>query len=179
MKKNNLKKLAVLTATALVLTTGMVACGDKKQSDKSTTKEAADDTSSSEVFFTVNGVEVKQGAVWADVKDTLGDEAKPSDTIEPCDGGDYIQIIHYYEGAEITTLRDENIIGISMTTDSKDVDVMGAVKLGDTADAVKSALGTPNQEDESMIVYEIGSSSLMLYMDNGVVNSAMCMQMPQ
>lgn len=106
----------------------MVACGNKKQSDKSKTKEAADDTSSSEVFFTVNGVEVKQGAVWADVKDTLGDEAKPSDTIEPCDGGDYIQIIHYYKGAEITTLRDENIIGISMTTDSKDVYANASVR---------------------------------------------------
>ena len=184
MKKTRLKKAAVLAATTAILTASLCACGGEKKEDTTaaaaTEAAAQDETAASAVFFTINGAEVRMGAAWADIKDSLGAETKPSDTIQPCDGGDYIQIVRYYEGAELTTLRDETVIGISMTMDGGgDVAIMGKVKKGDTTDAAKSALGTPASEDEGMMSYDMNGDNLMIYLENGAVTGAMCMASPQ
>lgn len=177
------RKTALVIISSFVLALGVSACGKKaeEQTTAATVTESADNATQPDgVFFTYNGTNIAMGAKWDDVKSGLGSEAKPSEKIEPCDGGDYIQIIHYYQGMEVTTLRDETVIGISLSNDSDgDVAVMGKAKKGDKTEDVKAALGDPVSEDEYSLNYEYGNYNLMIYIENGVVTGSMCMAAPE
>ena len=182
-----LKKAFLTAACGAVLLGALTACG----SDKETTTAAnttAETTAAVEASapaegataVTFNGTDVAMNADWNSVKDGLGAEAKPAETIQPCDGGDYIQIIHFYDGLEVTTLRDENVVGLSIPIGSTSTASIKGVKIGDSAEAVKSAMtGTISNETEDMISYDTSDANVMFYLENGAVTGAMMMKLMQ
>lgn len=183
-----LKKLLLTVTAGTLLLASLTACGSKNdKKDKQTTTENQnilvndDDATGSGAYMSFNGTDLQVGTVWNDVKDSLGSEAKPSETIEPCGGGDYIQIVHFYDGLTVTTLRDETIVSLEIPMDGESTAaVNGTVTKGSSADDVKAALGdTPNMEDEYMISYTFGNVQVNINLDNGKVNSAMFMSLPE
>ena len=189
-------KKAILTAACGALLLGaLTACGSDKETTTAAattaaeaTTEAGADTGATEapaasadaMAVSFNGVDIAMNADWNSVKDGLGAETKPADTIQPCDGGDYIQIIHYYDGLEVTTLRDETVVGLSIPMDSGSKATIKGIKIGDSADAVKSAMtGTISNENDSMISYDTPDANVMFYLENGAVTGAMMMRMMQ
>ncbi len=194
------KKIAAIAMLGIMSASVLCSCGQEKEEattvEETTTveevtteadaeaEEASDDSADSEgttlteSFVTFNGTDVHIGDAYDDIKDKLGDETKPSEKIEPCDGGDYIQIMHYFDGFTLTTLRDEKVIGLELPRDGAgDVAINGKVKKGDTAETVKEALGTPASEDEYSINYNADKANLMIYTENGTVVGAMFMSM--
>ena len=189
-------KKAILTAACGALLLGaLTACGSDKETTTATATTAAEATteagaetgateapaaSADAMAVSFNGVDIAMNADWNSVKDGLGAETKPADTIQPCDGGDYIQIIHYYDGLEVTTLRDETVVGLSIPMDSGSKATIKGIKIGDSADAVKSAMtGTISNENDSMISYDTPDANVMFYLENGAVTGAMMMRMMQ
>ena len=189
-------KKAILTAACGALLLGaLTACGSDKETTTAAattaaeaTTEAGADTGATEApaasadatAVSFNGVDIAMNADWNSVKDGLGAETKPAETIQPCDGGDYIQIIHYYDGLEVTTLRDETVVGLSIPMGSGSKATIKGIKIGDSADAVKSAMtGTISNEDDSMISYDTPDANVMFYLENGAVTGAMMMRMMQ
>ncbi len=180
-KNMKLKKTLVTLAACALMLGSLTACGDKKEETtaaaQETTAAAEKSENAGEVFMTFNGVDVHIRADFASIKDSLGTEVKPAETIEPCDGGDYIQIMHYYDGLTITTLRDEIVIGLEIADGNGAPALMGKVKVGDTPDAVKSALGDPENEDEFSLSYNIDGAQVMVYLDNGAVSGSIVINM--
>ena len=165
-----IKKFHLLTVLCLILAASLCGCGkdkDKKDNDSSA-------GASSEAYLSYNGTNIVMGSSFDSIKDKLGNETQPSQTIQPCDGGDYVTTIYFYDGIEITKLeRDGSIVNLSLTMDgNSDASICGKVKKGDSTDSVKEALGTPESEDEYMLSYTIGTSSVVIYTDNGVVTGA-------
>lgn len=167
-----LKRFIAALATGVVLIGSLAACGsksdDKKKTEATTAATEQQNTASADAFLSYNGVELKLNAAWADVKDKLGSETSPSETIQPCDGGDYIQIMHFYKGLTVTTLRDETIVmlAVDSAADSSDAALNGKIKKGDSVDAVKEAFGAPASEDAGMLVYNMGNATVMIYLDD-------------
>ena len=165
-----IKKINLLVALCFILAASLCGCGkDKDKKDKESSSKA-----SSGAYVTYNGTDVVIGSSFDSIKDKLGTEASPSQTIEPCDGGDYVTTIYFYDGLEITKLeRDGSIVNIALNMGSNDdALICGKVKKGDSVDSVKEALGTPDSEDEFSINYTIETSPVCIYLDNGVVTGA-------
>ncbi len=175
-----MKIKGVLAALVVgVLAVGMLtACGSKEEDGPDTTKT---ETATPEgAYVSYNGTNVAIDMPFADVKDGLGTETKPAETIEPCGGGDYIQEMHFYDGLTVNTLRGETVIGVEIPADGgSSALMMGKVKKGDSAEDAKAALGTPASEDEYTLSYSIGNSSVMLYIDQGSVTSMGIMKNPE
>ncbi len=171
-----LKKIIATVTIGAVMLGSLTACGSKSDSttaatEAATSAEESSAASSGNGFVSINGTDLALDMNWNDVKDKLGSETKPADTIQPCDGGDYIQIMHHFDGITVTTLRDETIIGLEPAEGSTEVLVMGKVKKGDNLETIKSALGTPSSESDGMLVYNAGNASVMLYLDNDALTS--------
>ncbi|MCR5293036.1 MAG: hypothetical protein K6E28_09215 [Eubacterium sp.] len=173
-----LKKLFMILTMGAMMAAPLTACGSTGAEATTVASSDAKENSSNEAFISYNGVELYMDMTFDSVKDNLGDEIQPSETIEPCGGGDYIQILHYYKGLTVTTLRDETLIGLQATDDS--VLAQGSVKIGDPAESVKSAISkTPDNEDENMISYSLGKSTVMFYIENGKVTGINYMPIPE
>ena len=181
------KILTTITVGALLMGT-LVACGEKKDDTAAQTTAAAETTaaageettaaavSADNPYISFNGVDVQIGMNWADIKDKLGSETKPVDEIKPCDGGDYIQIMHYFDGLTVTTLRDETVVTLSTEDGGDGATLMGQVKKGDSIDAVKSAMGEPDSIDEYQMNYTKGNASVFVYLENNVVRAVAFMK---
>ncbi|MBR4513954.1 MAG: hypothetical protein IKO61_03615 [Lachnospiraceae bacterium] len=191
-----LKKIALTITAGTLLIGALTACGDKK-TDSTTAAattaaatEAAKDTeaaketetaavSTGSDYVLYNDVELRPGMVWADVKDSLGAEAKPMEKIEPCGGGDYIQEMYFYDGLRINTLRSETILSIELPFDEdSDALIAGKIKMGDSLDKVKEVLGEP-EGDEYQAVYAFDKTTIMIYLENGAVKGAAVLTNPE
>ena len=165
-----IKKTHLLTVLCFILAASLCGCGkDKDKKDAKNQNEA-----SSEAYLSYNGTDIVMGSSFDAIKDKLGNETAPSETIQPCDGGDYVTTIYFYEGIEVTKLeRDGSIVNIALSMNgNSDASICGKIKKGDSTDSVKEAFGTPASEDEYMLNYTIGTSSVVIYTDNGVVTGA-------
>lgn len=135
-------------------------------------------------WFTLNGEEIHLGVPYAELAEKLGDEAKPSETIESCDpGSDWITIQHYYPGITVNEDKNGNVFGIEMSewaVGPGDVTVNGVLKLGEaTEEDVYEVLGKPEEPNEYGIFYDWNGYHLGIYLndDTGLLESAMVMQM--
>ena len=172
------KKLALTITIGALLIGSAAACGKASPAASEAATEAATENeyNADDYFVSFNGANLNLGMEFAKVKDMLGSETKPAETIEPCDGGDYIQEMHFYDGLTVNTLRGETIIGLEVPQDGGDGAMMqGKVKKGATVDEVKKQLGNPENEDEYSLSYTIGTASLMIYLSDGVVSGSMAM----
>ena len=192
-----MKKKIIFAAVAAMMMGAMAGCGssnaettaaseaeattaaDAENSEDTSAAESGETSSADNGFVNFGGNDYKIGDDWNAVKDNLGSESKPSETIEPCDGGDYIQIMHYYDGLCVTTLRDEKIISLSQEGEATDsILIMGKVKIGDSVDSAKEAIGEPDSSDEYQLNYSKGSSDVMVYIENNAVSGFYIMERP-
>ena len=82
-----IKKKHLLTVLCFILAASLCGCGqDKDKKDAKKTNEA-----SSEAYLSYNGTDIVMGSSFDAIKDKLGNETAPSETIQPCDGGDYVK----------------------------------------------------------------------------------------
>ncbi len=193
-----LKKLALTITAGALLAGALTACGGDKNTTETTAGKAAAteapadtaadtaeagkaEAATGAYHITYNGIDLKTGMVWADVKDSLGSETKPMERIEPCGGGDYIQEMYFYDGVTINTLRSETIVGIEVPMDTAGDSALaaGQIKKGDSADKIKEVLGEPTREDEYQVVYESDTDSLFFFIDNGTITGFSIMTNPK
>ena len=136
------------------------------------------------IYLAYNGVNVQIGMAFADVKDGLGEEMKPAETIGSCDeNSDWTETTHYYPGFVMTEDKDGNITGFTISEfefEGKDAALNGQLKLGATSEeakaVLKDVLGDPDTEDETSIYYNAGPwVGVMLDEDSKTVNSIMVM----
>ena len=141
------KKILCVLLAVLLLAALFAGC--KKTEEKTDPTEAEEEG----VFVTVNGFNLKVGVAYADVKDKLGKETAPAETIDSCDpDSDWKQTMHFYDGVIVTEDKDGNIDGIQVQ--EGDSALMGKIRIGATKEEVKAVLGEPDTDAEWGIYYE-------------------------
>lgn len=153
----SIKKILCVLLAVLLLAALFAGCKkteeNKKTEEKKTTDPTATETEEEGVFVTMNGFNLKVGVPYADVKDKLGKEIAPAETIDSCDpNSDWKQTMHFYEGVIVTEDKDGNIDGIQVQ--EGDAALMGKIRIGATKEDVKAVLGEPDTDAEWGIYYE-------------------------
>ena len=155
-----MKKLLVIIM-ALIMVFTMASCGGNSEK-----AEPQGDASSKDLYAVVNGQEVRLGDSFDEIREGLGEEAKPAEEVEPCDGDtDWLKTIHFYNGISIHHNKDGIVENIDINTydvGEGDALFMGSVKLGDSVDSIKEIFGEPRQEDEWSMDYMIGDVYLLV-----------------
>ncbi len=156
------KWIAVLLAAVCVI--GLCACKDEPVIG-----------GDEELYgFAVDGVLVTPGAKAKDVLEALSSRNPTVSAKGSCLGGvDGEDVRYVYEGFYIETFRlsegheDEEIRWVCFTDDS--VATKRGIKIGSTADEVKSAYGIDGSEGDSMLTCQSGSTELRFKLRDGVV----------
>lgn len=107
--------------------------------------------------YIYNGATFEIGSKFADVKDKLGDQAKPSATSTPCVPGAHDVEYFYYAGLIIQVNFEGTIMDIQLNEEmapGRDGTISVGLKLGDTREKAKELLGEPASEDEYSITYK-------------------------
>ena len=172
-----MKKTSCIVISMLLIVAALAGCSSDKKAETETA--AAEEG----VYVSINEVKVHTGQAYADVKDALGDEIKPSETIESCDpDSDWVQIMHYYAGTIVSEDKDGNIMSIEVTdreqaSDAAFLCAPDPVRLGDKFEDVKTIIGEPDQEDEYSLFYTSGDPMIYIYLDEnaGTVTGIMLM----
>lgn len=164
-----MKKVTLLFLVMMLAVTALAGCSQKEGSantdaGSSSEQSTAEEPEEAKVFITLNGQKVYIGLTYADIKDSLGDEIKPSEEILPCGdgGGDWKRVIHFYPGTTVT--EDQNGIicevSINMGNDGEaEALVMDQIKLGGSVAELKNLMeGTPVSEDEWGATYKYGDA---------------------
>ena len=177
-----LRKVLAAVLAVSVIGAGMAACS-KDDDNKDETEAPAESTTDAEatedatvsgdvdLFFVLNGVEVRLGDNYADIKDDLGDEIKPEDKIVPCEGDcEYMSIIHTYAGYVVEENYDGVVCNISINGYESGIGdglFLGQFKYGDPIEDVKAAIdATPSDEGDTYAQYFITDTlSCMLNFD--------------
>ena len=119
---------------------------------------------------------------YADIKDALGSEAKPSEGWEPCVGeGGSSMTTHFYQGVILDEDPANGLIvrivvdAEEVTGDPSAVTLAGKLKVGGPADQIKEIFGEPKEtdtdEDGTSYTYEYGKTLFMIQTkDNKIVN---------
>ncbi|MBR6044581.1 MAG: hypothetical protein IKP47_02980 [Ruminococcus sp.] len=139
--------------------------------DPASDAESTAETKEYERIFTAdkakikyNGAEIAVGSKIDDIKGSLGAEAAPSTDAPSCLTGNTIKE-YYYAGMTIQANNDGTIFSITLSNDlysGGDGTTADGVKLGDDADAVKTALGKPDEEKKTNLIYKDGTVTLQV-----------------
>lgn len=116
--------------------------------------------------FKFNGAAFSVGDKFADIKDKLGKEAKPSAKSQPCVPGSQEVENFYYPGLSFQVNYEGTIINMSISEDDapgRDASTAGGLKLGDTRETAKKFLGDPASEDEYSLKYVEGEVTMTIY----------------
>ncbi|MBQ1400851.1 MAG: hypothetical protein IIY99_00730 [Firmicutes bacterium] len=165
-----MKKIFLVVLMLMVVFT-MAACGGESSGGQSGDAPTAEVAFPQEVFITMNGTEVRVGDNFANVEGKIGEEVRPSETLEPCDPNfETATVEHYYDGVHITTNEEGIIATISLDIRDGETDsaFAGKVKLGDPTDSIKEVLGDPADEDDMFISYYFGDEedcNILIYKD--------------
>ena len=127
---------------------------------------AADASFKERMSIKLNDAVIYPGDKFADIKDKLGKEAKPSSKAKPCVPGAQEVEYFYYPGVTIQVNFEGTIISIAVSEESapgKDGTTAGGLRLGDTRETAKKFLGKPDQEDEYQLAYNEGSVAVRIY----------------
>ena len=176
-----MKKTLSLLLALLLLAALLTACAVKAPASPATElpQESNQETAPApaatggRMYILYNNTEDALGDTFADLKDSLGEEAAPAQEILPCDGSDLFKdTMHYYQGLSIT----ENIDGIIKEIDVSDLygdvanaSLMGQVVVGDTQAKALEVLGEPDNfplaEDDFSLTYQPDNQYVMVYLD--------------
>ena len=168
-------KKFVLITLALILALSLCACGGDNGSSKDSTKPTAGcDKGPGEAIgytFTTGGTQFGVNMDAKKVVEKLGsyNDRAVSESCGDMGGNDinyfYANFTIYANDAE----GYERIYCIELTSDVEATEKH--VSIGDTADAVKSAYGTPSKETSVGLIYEKDGMSLTFMLENGAVSS--------
>ncbi len=117
-----------------------------------------------------NGVTFYTGDTFADIKDKLGKESKPSQKSKPCVPDAHDVEFYYYPGMIVQVNFEGKILEVSVSEEESaggDGSTAGGLKLGDDLATVKRFLGEPTTEDEYGCTYEEGSCVLKIMLRDG------------
>ena len=127
---------------------------------------AADASFKERMSIKLNDAVIYPGDKFADIKDKLGKEAKPSSKAKPCVPGAQEVEYFYYPGVTVQVNFEGTIISIAVSEESvpgQDGTTAGGLRLGDTRETAKKFLGKPDQEDEYQLAYNEGSVAVRIY----------------
>lgn len=171
------KALSVLLAV-LLLATLFVGC--KTDSNNPDAPADQNEPAAEEgVFITFNGQNIKVGVPFTEMKDKLGEETQPAETIDSCDeGSDWKQTMHFYGGVIVTEDKDGNIDGVQVQ--EGDAALMGKIKIGASKDDVKAVLGEPDTDESWGLYYTKANPSVNIYLDEetGLISGFALMPLP-
>lgn len=134
------------------------------------------------LYITLNGINVRLGMKFDDIKDSLGSEGKPSDDAGTCTGeGDEVPVTHYYAGTMIDVDKKTGLIvriaiGSSEATgDPSTVTLGGKLKVGGSDASVEELFGKPKDKDtdEDGTIYSFDYDKTMLNVsakDNKIID---------
>ena len=106
-----------------------------------------------------NGVTFSVGDKFGNIKDLMGEQAKPSKMMQPCVPDSQEVELVYYPGMTIQVNYEDTIISVSITEEEcpgRDVSIACGLRLGDDRETAKRFLGE-GEEDEYGITYKSGS----------------------
>ncbi len=170
MKKTLTFLLAVLMLTALMSGCAMIAPSPAATAETLETSGPETEGQPDEMYVLFNGTKVASGMLFTDVKDSLGDEVRPSESIGSCDeNSDFLDTMHYYDGLIVTEDKDGVIRDLESNEGNK-VLVNGKVKIGDEVSFAIEALGEPSAplgEDDVSINYSTEQAIVMLFFETG------------
>ena len=135
-------------------------------SEERTPEVAADAPFAEKFRFRYNGADFYVGEKFADIKDKLGKEAKPSAASKPCVPGAQDITFYYYPGLTIQVNFEGTVIEIALGEENapgRDASTAGGLKLGDSIETAKKFLGEPAVQDEYHIEYTEGTASVSIY----------------
>lgn len=124
--------------------------------------------------FEVNGVSMEIGGKCADALKKLESGCKGTSETGSCFGGKGSDVLYQYDGFRLKTNRakagdpDELLLEVEFTTDA--VKTPEGITVGDTAEAVKAAYGTPDSESDSALAYVKGDTKLLFSLRSGKVS---------
>ena len=184
MKKNVLFLAAVVALSSFALS----ACGEKKEEQTAEQQEqqqeqeqqqqtnevvndAADKNELSSFNVVYNGEEFAVGDNINDIKEKLGEESKPSETVKACNP--YAKgenTFYYYDGLAIETNYQGIICSVSLENDKPSL--KSGAKIGQRADEVTSVM-TNGVVDEYSLNYKVGDDfyCTMGKDDDGIITS--------
>lgn len=152
-----MKKTVAILLTLLMLAALLAACAKTEQpagTQAPETKAPETEAVPEGVYVAFNGVNLVPGGPFAELKDKLGAETKPAETIDSCDeNSDWQQTSHYYGDVRITENKDGMVEGIEVSG-SSDAALNGVIRIGTTADEVKAVLGEPGTDQPWGLYYE-------------------------
>ncbi len=174
-----MKKVLSILLAVLLLATLFVGCkGDSKKPDDATEKNETVEEEG--VFITYNGQNIKTGVPFTEMKDKLGKETQPAETIDSCDeGSDWKQTMHFYEGVIVTENKDGIIDGVQVQ--EGDSALMGKIKIGASKDDAKALLGEPDTDQSWGLYYTNSNPQITVYLDEetGVISGFALMFLPE
>ena len=159
-----MKKVLSILLAVLLLATLFVGCNNgRKNTDASEEKEQSSEEEG--IFVTYNGQNIKVGVPFTDMKDKLGKETQPAETIDSCDeGSDWKQTMHFYDGMIVTENKDGIIDGLQVQ--EGDAALMGKIKIGASKEDVKAVMGEPDTDESWGIYYENTNPTVNFYLDD-------------
>ena len=114
----------------------------------------------------LNGAAFGMGDKFADVKDKLGDQAKPPKSSKPCVPGAQDVEFNYYPGLTVQVNYEGTVIAATISGDDapgRDASLAAGVKIGSSRDDVKALMGEPGSEDEFGLQYMEGDLRISIY----------------
>ena len=185
----SLKRRALVLGMAGIMAFSLAACAKNESETQASQSEATaqvteatqatEDTKASEeqqanaqtgaFAFNINGYDLKIGDVYDDVKDKLGQEIKPAEDIGACDPQGRSDFNHFYDGVDVTVHFDGKVTRMYADVDNKGAATISGIAIGDNADKIKTALGNPEMEDETSIVYMNDQYILSFTLENGSI----------
>ncbi|MBR4897085.1 MAG: hypothetical protein IKZ41_11685 [Clostridia bacterium] len=161
---------AVLLALVLLTATLFLAGCSKDKPETSDAPASSSESAGQGVFLLFNGQKLHIGDEFAALKDALGPESMPCETIKPCDpNSDAVSTLYFYDGVEIMVQEDGSIESLSVGRDSEAA-LLGEIRPGSDPDALKASLGDPSDENEYALIYIVDSVWINAYLDEGIIS---------
>lgn len=155
------KILSILLALTLFAALLAGCSGQQKPSQPQEEPAAAEPEG---IYVAMNGVNISLGIPFADLQDKLGEEVKPSETINSCDeNSDWKQTMHFYDGVTVTEDKDGLIDGVEVSGDA--AALMGKIRISSTKDEVIEVMGEPDTDAEWGMYYTTTNPWVNIYLD--------------
>ena len=159
-----MKKALAFLLTVLLVAALFVGCGNTEKPAETTEAPAATEPVPEGNYVTINGQNVTIGIPFAEVSDKLGEEIRPSETIDSCDpNSDWKQTMHFYTGVTVTEDKDGLIDSIQIS--EAGILFNGQLQVGMTSEEVIAVLGEPVTPQPWGLYYEDSNPYTYFSMD--------------
>ncbi len=139
------------------------------------------------IYLLVNGAKLVLGMQYDDVRDALGPQTAPDETLGGCDGS-FFGTIHHYPDLNLTENEDGMIRGLEVYgffEGEGDAALLGKVRLGTPPEEALAALGRPENDgtfaEDRVLNYRREGQYLFVFLDpeNGNAVSGISMALSE